>query len=207
MTWREKSVTVDADSEFVFKSVLGDVRIDTSGIERMERKRPDDWDKIKSTMDSSEVLEGFLPWDDVVEISTKEEHLSFPHIDIYVEDESKRDGRRRTMLFFKDTKAESYDQVEKCFKTIRKMWNAHRQRNKLHSLNYSYQDNTHRLVPGAENDDTVEDIEEEGEDEQDSRSGETDHKENDKDDDDGSAGDIIDSALNAPGELMDRFGS
>lgn len=207
MTWREKSVTVDADSEFIFKSVLGDVRIDTSGIERVERKRPDDWDKIKSTMDPNEVLEGFLPWDEVVEISTKEEHLSFPHIDIYVKDESERDGKRRMMLFFKDSKAESYDQVEKCFKTIRKMWNAHRQRNKLHTLNYSYQDNTHRLVPGGKEDENIEDVDE-GEDERQDGGKENDHPEdNDEDDGSGSVGDIIDSALNAPGELMDRFGS
>lgn len=207
MTWREKSVTVDADSEFIFKSVLGDVRIDTTGIERIERKRPDDWEKIKSTMDPQEVLEGFLPWDDVVEISTKEEHLSFPHIDIYVEDESERDGKRRMMLFFKESKAESYDQVEKCFKTIKKMWNAHRQRNKLHTLNYSYQDNTHRLVPGGKEDESIEEIDEEDDEEKDREEGGQRHDDGEDSDDGGSVGDIIDSALNAPGELMDRFGS
>lgn len=207
MTWREKSVTVDADSEFIFKSVLGDVRIDTSGIERIERKRPDDWKKIRSTMDPEEVLEGFLPWDDIVEISTKEEHLSFPHIDIYVEDETERDGRHRLMLFFKKNKAESYDQVEKCFKTIKKMWNAHRQKNKLHTLNYSYQDNTHRLVPGGKKDESIEDIEESDDDEQDEEHEQDGTGDDTGDDDDGSVGEIIDSALNAPGELMDRFGS
>ncbi len=204
MTWREKSVTVDADSEFIFKSVLGDVRIDTSGIERVERKLPDDWDKIKSTMDPQEVLKGFLPWNDIVEISTKEEHLSFPHIDIYVEDESERDGKRRLMLFFKKSKAQSYDQVEKCFKTIKKMWNAHRQKNKLHTLNYSYQDNTHRLVPGGKKDEISDESENKGDTVHDE---DKDSSESEDEDDDGSVSDIIDSALNAPGELMDRFGS
>ncbi|MDY6771625.1 MAG: hypothetical protein SV186_06775 [Candidatus Nanohaloarchaea archaeon] len=203
MTWREKSVTVDADSEFIFKSVLGDVKIDLSGIKRDELTRGDEWKKIKSTMDPNEILEGFLPWDRVTEISTKEDFLSYPHIDIEVEKED-APGTKRLMIFFKKDTPEGFDEVQDCFKTIRKMWNAYRQRNKLHSLNYSFQDNTHRLTPEEtgeeqEGDEATSDKEEREEDEE--------QRQQDDGDSDGGIGDIIDKALSSPGDLMDRFGS
>jgi len=117
------------------------------------------------------------------------------------------------MVFFKDHDVDNYDRVDACFKTIRKMWNAYRQRNKLHTLNYSYQDNEHRLHPEGKGRHDREGTS--GEDEQAAREEPEHGDEPDQrhgsgsqdDDDGGSITDVIDKALNDPDGIMDKFGS
>ncbi|MDY6778452.1 MAG: hypothetical protein SVU32_07315 [Candidatus Nanohaloarchaea archaeon] len=212
MTWREKSVTIDEQNEYIFKSVLGDVTIDEKGVRRDELTGRKDWRIIKDTIGDDEIFKGFLPWEEVKEVSKQDNFLSYPHIDIEVEDDSDRDWEAsRLMIFFKEDTPDNFDEIDRCFAAIKKMWNAYRQRNKLNSLNYSYQEETHRLAPpsGEEDSGGEEEDEEPGEEEPGETEDEEGEKQEDVDeqsDEGGGIESVIEKATKKPGELMDEFG-
>jgi hypothetical protein len=206
MTWKEKSVTVDEDSEQVFKSVLGDVNIDYQGIHRENLKKDDEWNLIRGEMDDEEIFYGHLGWDEVIEVSKKDNFLSYPHIDITIDEEDEYGDNKRLMIFFKDETPDGYDQVDSFFKTVKKAWNAWRQRNKLHTLSYSYRDGRHKLRPDDKENNDAENKElTEG----DRSSNEEEDEKQEQKSEQGQEGvsSIIDKALNAPDKLMDKFGS
>jgi hypothetical protein len=206
MTWQEKSVTVNDSKRYRFNSVLGDIIVDEQGIRRDRLKNEDDWDRITSTMKEEEILTGYLPWHLIDEVSMKEDFLSYPHIDITIKDEdNERDWDETVLkLFFKQDAPDGYDQVEKCFNGVRKMWNAYRQNNKLHTLSYDHQDDTHILSPEEGPGEDEEPPEQEPEEESIDDTQEPAEEETAGTD---SISEIIDRASSEPDEIMDQFGS
>ncbi len=203
MTYREKSVSINEEAEHIFKSVLGDIVVNEKGIRRRELKSQEDWERIEATMEPEEIFTGFLPWRKVVEVSKKDDFLSYPHIDITVAEEEEGDRilPKRLKIFMKEDTPDNYDETESCFKTIKRMWDAYRQNNKLHTLNYSY--NEEQGVEKLEAEEKAEKVEKPPEEEQHEKEAEGEQDEDEPD----SVQDVINQAMEDPGELMDRFGS
>ncbi|MCJ7429183.1 MAG: hypothetical protein MUP66_02215 [Candidatus Nanohaloarchaeota archaeon QJJ-5] len=199
MTWRDASVTVDAEQQYIIKSVLGDITIDDKGIWREELKSEEDWHRITGTMDAEEIFQGHLPWAYLKEVDAKTHHLSYPHIDLLVEDE---DGNEhRLMLFFKDESPDGYDDVDHCLSTIKKAWAANRQRRKIHTLDYDFQDDAPQ--PAAAQVD-VEDDEPEPEPDEQPQDGPEPEQKNEQAE--SSPTDILETAAEDPQSIMDMFG-
>lgn len=204
MTWRDKSVTVDQSAQDLFKSVLGDVRVSERGIRRDHLKGLNHWTRIRATMSRSEIFEGFLDWEQVRDVEKKTGHLTYPHIDIIIdpEDTSHWDSSK-LMIFFKDESPQGYDDMEACFKAIKKYWNAHRQKNKQNTMRYSYDTGGQPEASGKQQEERDEpELEEPGQDT------EGEPAEQRQEDDGGSGlGDILNTAASKPKDLMDKFGS
>lgn len=201
MTWRDASITVDSDQQYIIKSVLGDITIDDRGIWRDELKSEDDWDRIFRTMDLDEIFKGHLPWEHLSDLRVKEEHLSYPHIDLIAKDE---DGtEHRLMIFFKDESPDGYDKVQHCLSTIKKAWAANRQRRKIHTLDYDFQSDKEQ--PSAAQVDVDQSSEPDPEQQEDAEQREEDTKA--EDESDSSVSNILETAAEDPESIMDAFGS
>lgn len=201
MTWRDASVTIDAEQQYIIKSVLGDITIDDKGIWRQDLDSEEDWKRVVRTMDPDEVFQGHLPWKYLADIDIKTHHLSYPHIDLMVEDE--HGTEHRLMIFFKDESPDGYDDLDHCLSTIKKAWAAHRQRRKVHTLDYDFQsekeqpkaaqvkvdEDTSSADAGPPTDESTPD-------------------QDNADDDDGSGvTDILETAAKDPQSIMETFGN
>lgn len=223
MTWQERSVSVDTSSRFTFKSVLGDVTITDRGIRRDELKREDEWELIRSEMPEDEIFEGYLPWDNIAEVTKRTEHLSHPHIDIELI-ESSGDGSSvedevlpdKVRLFFREDSPRGFDDVDRCFKTIKMMWNAHRQRTKRRFLSYSYSDerSIEKLSIQEKDKRSANQAEQRAKEsrpsqqqQEDDNTGQEQHSEEKKTGDQGGITGMLETAATKPSKIMDLFGS
>ncbi len=127
MTYKEKSVSFDGD-EKVLKSVLGDVTVSETGVERSSFKKEEEWDKIVQEMGQEKVFRDFVHWSEVGGIEIYDEHLAFPHIDLMIK---KKDGEgkeyQKQVIYFKENDLQGFDEVKRFFNTLKKYWNSFRQ--------------------------------------------------------------------------------
>ena len=138
MTWKDKSVSYDSSGE-TLKSVLGDVVLRWNGVERVERKRKKDWDKIEDLMDRF-IPGGRIEWSEVDEIEFVNDHLVFPHVDILIESEGFL--RERKIFFFKRNDHDNFDRVEKFYRKFQKFWKSYMESDKRRYKKYSFEDSS-----------------------------------------------------------------
>ncbi len=187
MTYKEKSVTENPEKEEKFKSVLGDVIVDEQGIERKEYKGEKHWNRISAHMEADEIFKGFLPWEHVKKITKKDEHLKYPHVDIYLKKEEMEDEweEKKIQIFFNKDAPKGYDEINRFLRHIKLAWNAHLQRHTLKTLSYSYEGGNKVMEPEEEGEDengeeSIRDTEEEEGDNEASEEGEKGGEEEDK---------------------------
>ncbi len=127
-SWTDKTVSMGNVEKKEFDSELAHVTVSENRI-TVEFKDVDDWARIKREIGEETILKK-LPWEEVAELEANVEHLYYPHIDIETGEGAKR-------LYFTEDEDEL---LQECFNTIKRFWNAYRERGPRSRTSYSYQD-------------------------------------------------------------------
>lgn len=137
MSWEDRSVTLGNVKKEEFDLELAMVTVTENRV-IVDFKERDDWKRITREVGEDVILREVW-WEDVESVDVTQDHLYYPHIDISVapeEDAEETDVLNEKRIYFIEDEAREFRRV---LNTIRRFWNAWRQRNAPAENTYHYQ--------------------------------------------------------------------